>query len=63
MMLKIILLSESDSCLMLVWGMGGSAFCNCLQICVKKTINSSLFSMVASKFFLFALMYCSYVFC
>jgi hypothetical protein len=59
MVLKITLLSALDICLMLVCGMGGFIFCKCLQMCVKKTMYSSLFSIAASKFSLCTLIYYS----
>jgi hypothetical protein len=40
----------SDICLIFVFGMRGSTFCKCLQTCVKKTMYSSVFSRMASRF-------------
>jgi hypothetical protein len=61
--LRITFSSASDICLMLVFGMRGSTFCKCLQMCVKKTMYSSLFSTMASRFSLCTLTYCLLVFC
>jgi flagellar capping protein FliD len=40
----------SDICLIFVFRMERSTFCKCLQTCVKKTMHSSLFSIMASRF-------------